>query len=66
MDYHWIVVKGPAIVAVAVCVDPIIELVLLTNGPSPNFDNCYHLIESVIPGPHADILLSLPLFHYRP
>ena len=40
--------KEPAIVAVAVCVDPIIELVLLTNGPSPNFDNCYHLIESVI------------------
>ena len=23
----------------------------LTNGPSPNFDNCYHLIESVIPRP---------------
>ena len=34
----------------------------LTNGSSPNFDNCYHLIESVIPGPHADILLSLVLF----
>ena len=27
-------------------VDPIIELACLTNGPVPNSDNCYHLIES--------------------
>ena len=29
-------------------------LASLTNEASPNFDNCYHLIESALPRPGPD------------